>query len=98
MPATLTPDLTFARRPRWTQTVCGRQRYWPSRCGCYRVRESRVPGLATVYYAQIQTAWGWDNLRTASGCPRFRARSTAEQACRRHARREARGVSRLRMC
>lgn len=44
--------LTFLP-PRRIKTPIGRARIWQSKCGRYRVRESKPAGLATLYYAQV---------------------------------------------
>jgi hypothetical protein len=74
-------SLDFVRRARVQLTDCARRRIWLSRCGEYRVVESRsLFGLPTVYYAQIQQGGCWDVLS------RHRKRGRAERACRAHAR------------
>jgi len=61
-------------------TIVARRRIWRSKCGRYRVTESRIPHLSIRYYAQVLYGRCWSNLSE------HRKRRPAEAACARHAR------------
>ena len=84
MIATAKPTpLEFVQRPdrgEEVDTPASTRRIWRSKCGRYRVTESRIPHLSIRYYAQVLDGRCWSNLSE------HRKRRPAEAACARHAR------------
>jgi hypothetical protein len=73
------PLVEFKSRPRVERIGLGFRRIFMSKCGRYRIVESRLRGLSPVVYLTEADAWGW---RIVS---RHRTRGGAEKACQRHA-------------
>jgi hypothetical protein len=78
--------LTFGRR-RSFRGLCSHGFIAESRCGRYRVRESRIRHLPIVFYAQVYVPATELAGETWAILSKHRRRDRAEQACQRHARR-----------
>ena len=85
------------KRAKKVNGPCRRQRDWQSRCGTYRVYESKVPGYTTKFYALwlSPAVDGWVSCeRDAHGRPKLHTkRSTAIAACERHHRHQTAKVA-----
>jgi len=88
MIATAKPTpLEFVQRPdrgEEVDTPASTRRIWRSKCGRYRVTESRVPYYAIRYDAQHLDGGCWDVISS------HRVRHAAVKACQKHARKAAR--------
>jgi hypothetical protein len=81
-------EVTFGRR-RSFRGLCSHGFIAESRCGRYRVRESRIRHLPVVFYAQVYQPATELAGETWAILSKHRTRTRAEQACERHARRSS---------
>lgn len=76
----------FCKRAKAVKGAAAKSRVWWSRCGRYQIRESRM-GRVRSFYAQVLVDDTF--LQTLpKHAHRFRSKHQAEEACRRHARKE----------
>jgi len=57
---------------------------WRTECGNYAVRESKVPGYPTRYYAMVKTMDGWASIEHKDGQVKtYRKRTAAVKVIQR---------------